>query len=343
MPFVPILVVGSVGLLFGLGLAVASRRLAVEVDPRIEKIQDVLPNANCGACGYPGCSAFAKAVAEGEADPTGCIPGGSSVAAQIADIMGVSAESSEPMMAVVHCKGGNKEAKNRAEYRGIADCLAAVLAGNGHKVCQEGCLGLGSCVRACPFDAIHVNDNGVAVVDPEKCTGCGKCVEACPRSIISLIPRDHRIFLACSNHEKGAKVKKYCSVGCIACQLCVRNTPSGAITMENNLPVLDYTADENFVVAANKCPPKCFVDLVKVRPKANIDSKCDACGACVDACPTKAISGDDGERHVIDKSKCIGCGLCLDKCHVHAIAMWGGLGHSRDDRTRRTANRQGRA
>lgn len=333
----PILVVGAVGLVFGLGLAIASLKLAVETDPRIDDILGVLPGANCGACGYPGCSAFAKAVAEGSAEPSGCIPGGASVAHKVADILGVSAEAAEPLMAVVHCKGGNAEAKSRSNYQGIEDCQAAVLAGNGPKLCAEGCLGLGSCVRACPFGAIAVNDNGLAVVDPEKCTGCGKCVEACPRHIISLIPRAHKIFLACSNHERGAKVKKYCSVGCIACQLCVKNTPSGAITMENNLPVLDYGAGENFVVAAHKCPPKCFVDLVKVRPKVNIDSKCDNCGACVPVCPTKAISPEEGGRHVVDKAKCIGCGLCLDVCHVRAIAMWGGLGHTKDDRTRRTA------
>ncbi len=333
----PVTVVGLVGLVFGVGLSVAARKLGVAVDERIAHILDVLPNANCGACGYPGCSAFAKAVAEGKAEPTGCIPGGADVASKIADILGVEAGETEPVMAVVHCKGGDAEAVRRAEYSGIADCHAALLAGNGDKVCQEGCLGLGTCVRACPFDAIRVNENGVAVVDPEKCTGCGKCLKACPRGIISLIPSVHRIYLACSNHERGARVKKYCKVGCTACTLCAKNTPSGAIKMESNLPVLDYSTSEHFVVAAAKCPSKCFVDLVKARPKANIGSECDGCGACVGSCPVKAISGEQGQRHVVDKAKCIGCGLCLETCPQRTISLWGGLGYSKEGRTRRMA------
>ncbi|MFP4416069.1 MAG: RnfABCDGE type electron transport complex subunit B [Chitinivibrionales bacterium] len=329
---VPVFIVGGVGLFFGIILGIASKKLHVFSDPKIEKIQEVLPNANCGACGYPGCAAFAKAVAEGQADPTGCIPGGSKVASQVAEILGIAAGESEPMMAVVHCKGGKNEAKERAQYEGIQDCVAATIAGNGSKVCPDGCLGLGTCVRACPFDAIYINDNGVAVVNPDKCTGCTKCVASCPRSIISMIPRVHKIYLACNNHDRGAKVKKYCSVGCTACTLCVKATPSGAIQMKDNLPEMDYSQDENFVPAANKCPSNCFVDLVKVRPKVNIDTKCNGCGECVEACPVKgAITGEPGNRYVVVKEKCIGCGVCLNKCPVHAISLWGGLGYSSGD------------
>lgn len=331
-----VVIVGGVGLAFGFGLAVASRKLRVHVDPRIEKVTEELPNANCGACGYPGCSAFARAVVEGKADPTGCIPGGSQTAQKVAAIMGVEARESEPMMAVVHCKGGRAEAKERFTYDGIHDCDAAVIAGNGAKVCPDGCLGLGTCVRVCPFDALSINDNGVAVVDPAKCTGCGKCVEACPRHLIELIPRVHKIFLGCNNHDRGAKVKKYCSVGCTACTLCVKATPSGAIAMEDNIPRLDYQQQENFIPAAHKCPSNCFVDLVRVRPKVNIDMKCDGCGECVSVCPIKgAIKGEPGSRHVVDKVKCIGCGICLNHCHVHAIQLWGGLGYDPSDKSRR--------
>jgi ferredoxin len=239
-------------------------------------------------------------------------------------------------MAVVHCKGGTNESKERAVYQGIEDCNAAVLTGNGSKVCADGCLGLGTCVRACPFNALTINSNNVAVVDPETCTGCGKCVPSCPRSLIELIPKVHKIFLACSNHERGGKVKKYCSVGCTACTLCVKATPSGAIAMQENLPVLDYGKEENFISAAYKCPSHCFIDLVKTRPKANIDTQCDGCGECIPVCPVKgAIIGEKDERHTIDKTKCIGCGICLDTCHLHAISLWGGLGYSPDDKSKR--------
>ncbi len=320
----PVVVVGSVGLFFGILLAIASKKLQVYVNPRIEKVMGLLPGANCGACGYPGCSGFAKAVVEGKADAAGCVPGGAKTAHSIADILGVSIDLSEPLMAVVHCNGGKDKARERAVYEGIMDCRAAILIGNGSKECQDGCLGLGSCMRVCVFGAIRISGEGIAVVDPEKCTGCGKCVGACPRKLISLIPKAHKIFLACSNHDRGARVKKYCSVGCTACSLCVKATPSGAITMENNLPVLDYKKGENFISAAYKCPSKCFIDLAKARSKANIDTKCNGCGACIEVCPVPgAITGEKGERHVVDKKKCIGCGICLNSCQAHAITLWG--------------------
>ncbi len=333
---IPVVIVGIIGLFFGIGLGIASKKLYVHIDPRIGKIASVLPNVNCGACGFPGCSAFAHKIIEDNVDFTGCVPGGYKTSAQIAEILGVEAQVSDPVMAVVHCQGGIKDAKDRSNYQGIQDCNAAALVGNGSKVCPDGCLGFGTCVQACPFDAIHINDNGVAFVDPEKCTGCGKCVNVCPRHIIELIPKVHKIFIACSNHDRGSKVKKYCSIGCTACSLCVKATPSGAITIENNLPVLDYSKDENFIPAAYKCPSKCFIDLVKARPKANIDTKCDGCGECIPVCPVKgAIEGEKGKRHIIDKNKCIGCGICLDHCHVHAISLWGGLGYSSHDKSKR--------
>lgn len=320
----PVTIVGSIGLFFGIFLGIASKKLHVYINPKIDQVLGVLPGVNCGACAYAGCSGFAKAVVDGKADPSSCIPGGAKTAHAVADILGVSAGIAEPVMAVVHCKGDSDTAAERAIFDGIEDCHAATLIGNGSKVCQDGCLGRGTCVRVCPFDAIVINEKGIAVIDPEKCTGCGKCVGVCPRKIISLIPRVHKIFLACSNHDRGAKVKKYCSVGCTACTLCVKATPSGAISMVNNLPVLDYSKEENFIPAAYACPSNCFVDLVKTRSKANIDTKCDGCTACVAACPVAgAIQGEKGNRHVVDKEKCIGCGICLNVCPTHAISMWG--------------------
>lgn len=323
----PVFVMGSMGTFFGIALGITSKRLHVLIDSKINKIMAVLPNINCGACGHPACSGFAKAVARGKSSATGCIPGGSKTAHAIADILGITISVEEPGMAVVHCRGGLKEAAERSVYEGLIDCHAATVGGHGSKVCADGCLGLGSCVSACPFNALSINADKVAVVNPAKCNGCGKCVPACPRNIIGLIPRVHKIFLACSNHDYGARVKKYCSVGCTACAVCVTSTPSGAIEMTDNLPALDYSREENFIVAVHKCPSTCFIDLVKTRPKVNIDIKCDGCGECVAYCPVDAIHGERAHRYIIDKDKCIGCGLCLNTCHVHAIALWGGLGY----------------
>lgn len=296
---------------------------------RFDLIHRSLPDLNCGACGFKECLGFAQAVASGAANPAGCIPGGPKTGHAIADILGTTAEIADPVMAAVHCKGGTKEVKTTATYLGIEDCHAAILINNGTKACVEGCLGLGTCVRACPFNALSISENNVATVDRQKCMGCGLCIKSCPRNLLSLFPHVHKIYLACANHEQGDEVSSYCTVGCTACADCVKATPSGAITMENNLPKLDYyTPSENFVSAAYKCPSKCFVDLIKARPKANIDTKCDGCGECIPVCPvTGAITGQKGTRHVIKKEICIGCGRCLNICHVRAISMWGSLGY----------------
>ncbi len=329
--FPAVISLGFIGGAFGLLLAYISRKFHVSVDKRVAEIEEVLPGANCGACGYPGCSGFAAAVAKGEADIAGCIPGGSSVADKIADIMGTETGEYVKMMAVVHCKGGDAEAADKIEYYGINDCRAAALLGGGQKQCAWGCLGMASCVKVCPFDAIHINDNGVAVVDPVKCTACGKCVDACPKGLIEIIPFSSKIFLACSNKQRGAKVKRMCTVGCTACKICVKNSKEGSIEMKDNLPVLDYDAEENFVVAKYKCPQDCFVDIIRHRPKVNIDINCDGCGKCVEVCPVKgAINGEEGQRHIIDKQKCIGCGRCLGVCPVKAIKTFGALGYSKN-------------
>jgi electron transport complex protein RnfB len=329
----PASIIALTGLFVCICLFIAHKKFSVSTDPRVDKILSFLPRVDCGACGYGRCAGFARAITENTTDPAGCVPGGSKSTAHISEIMGTEIQPRENVMAVVHCKGGDTEAKNRAIYEGIADCYAAVLAGNGARICSDGCLGLGTCVRACLFDAMSITSNNVAIVNHEKCTGCGKCVVVCPRAIIELIPRVHKIFLACSNHDRGPKVKKYCTVGCTTCVLCVKATPSGAIAIQNNIPKLDYTKNENFIPAANKCPATCFVDLVKTRPKVNIDTKCDGCGECIPACPVPgAILGEQGKRHQIDKAKCIGCGLCLDVCPAHAIALWGSLGYNSSDK-----------
>ena len=327
--YFPLIVTASTIVLFSCGYAILAGLHRRSFFARLDSFRRALPDRNCGACGFAQCLDYASALASGSAGPLGCIPGGPSTAYALADLLGVSAEVGEPMMAAVHCKGGKKEVRDHAQYEGITDCHAALLINNSIKACFEGCLGLGSCVPECPVGALFIGDNGVAAVDRQKCTGCGKCIAACPRHLLSLIPHVHKIYLACANHDHGERVSAYCSVGCTGCEDCAKITSSGAISMPNHLPRLDYyTPNENFVAATYACPSKCFVDLIKARPKANIDTKCDGCGECILACPVSgAIGGQHGQRHVIKKEKCIGCGRCLNSCHVRAISLWGSLGY----------------
>lgn len=257
----PVLSLGIMGLLFGGGLAYASKVFAVEVDPKVPLIKDALPGANCGGCGYPGCDALANAVATGEAGVDACPVGGAETAEKIGEIMGLSVEGSQKMIARVICKGTEENCVKRSDYYGVTDCKEAVIAMGGNKGCMYGCLGMGTCERICPFDAIHVNDEGIAEVDEEKCTGCSKCIEACPKMVIDLVPASKRVFVDCNSKDKGKDVKAVCKVGCIACKICVKNCPEDAITFENNLAKIDY-------------------------------DKCTQCGVCVEKCPTHAITGE---------------------------------------------------
>ena len=256
--------IGGLGLLFGAGLAFASKKFAVEVDPKIEEIIEILPNANCGACGYPGCSGYAEAIVKGGGDVKIdlCAPGGADTITNIAAIMGFEAgEGKERMVAVVQCQGDNAKAPKRFQYQGIADCVAAELIMGGDKACVYGCLGLGSCVQACLFDAIAMGENGLPVVDDEKCTACGMCVTACPRGIMKIIPISQKIFIGCVSQDKAKKVKEVCSIGCTGCTLCSRPkvTPSGAIVMDGNLPNIINPYAEDLPAAVEKCPAKSFV------------------------------------------------------------------------------------
>jgi Na+-translocating ferredoxin:NAD+ oxidoreductase RNF subunit RnfB len=259
---IPILGLGSLGLLFGMFLAYASKKFSVEIDPKVELILENLPGANCGGCGYPGCSGYAEAVASGKADISLCAPGGAATVAKIAEILGVENNASAiPVIAAIQCRGGHAEAKTKFLYQGVHDCTAAQMIDGGDKACNYGCLGLGTCVSACPFDAIEMGPNGLPIVDEKKCTGCGNCVKACPRQIITLIPINQKIYLGCVSHDKGKSVKDICTVGCTGCSLCSRPkiTPSGAILMDNNLPIIKDIYAEDLAVAAEKCPSNSFV------------------------------------------------------------------------------------
>ncbi len=250
-----VLSMGGLCALLSFLLAGADKKLRVEQDPRVEKVLAALPGVNCGGCGFPGCSAFAEHVVAGDARINGCAPGGQATAEKIAVIMGVEVGSMEKQVAVVLCHGGTKEAVRSAVYDGVKTCRAATFVGGGGKLCSYGCLGYGDCVAACPFDAIAMNDNLLPVVDPQKCTACGKCVEACPRQLIELHSVNHTMFVFCKSQEKGPAVKKACSVGCIACRLCVKNSPvENGIVMNGNLASIDHAICPPSDVVVEKCP-----------------------------------------------------------------------------------------
>ncbi len=269
---IALVVLAVLGGVFGLVLAIAAKVFHVEKDPREEAIAGCLPGANCGGCGFPGCSGYAAAVVKGEAPVNACAAGGEAVAGQIAEIMGVSAGDSVRMVAQVRCTGGGRD-HTQYEYVGLQDCLAASrVPGGGALGCAYGCLGLGSCEKACPFDAIHVK-NGVAVVDEDKCKACNKCVDICPRHIIALEPYKTRrhVTVPCSSKDKGADARKVCDNGCIGCSLCVKACPKEAIAVEGNLARINYETCIGCGLCAQKCPRKLITidgKVPEVKPAA---------------------------------------------------------------------------
>lgn len=251
-------VVGVVGIFVGLFLGAAGIFFKVEVDEKEEAVLAALPGNNCGGCGYAGCSGLAAAIAKGQAAVNACPVGGAAVGEKIASIMGVEAGASERMVAFVACQGDCARASKDYDYYGVEDCrMMGFVPGGGPKSCNSGCLGYGTCVAACPFDAIHVVD-GVAVVDKEVCKACGKCVAACPKHLISLIPYKAKYAVACKSVDKGPITMKACQTGCIGCGICAKNCPSNAVT------VTEFHAEIN-------------------------QEKCVGCGVCAEKCPKKSI------------------------------------------------------
>lgn len=252
-------VVGVVGLLIGVLLGIASEKFKVEVDEKEILVRNELPGNNCGGCGYPGCDGLAKAIATGNAGVGDCPVGGASVAEKIAAIMGVESGGTDKRVAFVKCKGTCDKIKVQYRYFGLDDCKKiAVVPGAGEKACIYGCMGGGSCVKACAFDAIHVID-GVAVVDKEKCVACGKCVGSCPSNLIDMVPYGAEHLVQCNSHDKGKEVKAKCEAGCIGCTLCIKQCEFDAIHMDNNLAVIDYEKCTNCGKCAEKCPVKVIV------------------------------------------------------------------------------------
>ncbi len=254
----PILIVGAIGLLAGVVLAVASIVMAVPKDEKAEALEAVLPGANCGACGYSGCPGYAAAMANGEAQPGLCSPGGAAVAAQCGEILGAGAVAMVPKAAFVHCMGSHDHTQSKMDYDGLPGCTAASLLNGGASSCRFGCLGLGDCAAACGYGAIRVC-NGVAVIDRDKCVACGQCVPACPKGLIRIAPVKKMAVVRCSSCDKGKATMQSCQVGCIGCMKCQKTCEAGAITVQNGLAQVD-------------------------------PEKCTGCGKCAEACPRHIIT-----------------------------------------------------
>ena len=256
---VSVLVVGGAGLIIGLLLGLAGKKFAVEVDERETLVREALPGNNCGGCGYPGCDGAAAAVVKGEAPVTVCPVGGAACAKAIGEIMGQEVGETVRMTAFIKCGGDCEKAKTNYDYTGVEDCaMVPFVPGGGAKKCSYGCLGYGSCVKACAFDAIRIV-NGVAVVDKEACKACGVCVRTCPKHLIELVPyagADYHVV--CNSSDKGKLVMDACEIGCIGCKKCEKNCPSEAIKVENGVAHIDY-------------------------------EKCTNCGTCMEVCPRGTI------------------------------------------------------
>ncbi len=244
-------------MIFGIGLSIASKRLAVQIDPKLERIHGLLPGANCGACGGAGCFGFAESILKGELDINACRVAEDKTKEEIAQILGKRLDKKIKKIATLHCAGGNK-VKDKFSYQGIPECTAANLVLGGQKECSFGCLGFGTCERVCPFGAIKMSGQGLPIVDGEKCKACNKCVVACPKKLFSLVPVNSTVYVACKSYDLGKDTKAVCPVGCIGCKLCEKACAFDAIHINNNLAAIDY-------------------------------AKCTSCAKCVAVCPMKTI------------------------------------------------------
>jgi len=254
--------VAGLGLLMGIGLAVASKFLAVQKDERIAVLEAELPGLNCGACGYAGCASYAEAMAgKEEENLTLCTPGGPDVVLKISEILGVEAAAAiaEKRVIQVHCTGGRDEVEYEFAYRGIRDCNALYALYGGDKKCKHGCLGLGSCIGVCPVNAISYTENGLVWVNKELCIACGKCIEVCPTGVMRWLPYESNYLVACNSTDKGGVVRKICKVGCIACKICEKKSPDGGYKVDNFLCRIDYQAEGERESGAAACPTKCII------------------------------------------------------------------------------------
>ncbi len=253
---------GVVAAAFGLILAFADKKFAVETDERVAKVRECLGGANCGACGFAGCDAFAQAVVEGKADPSGCAPAGAEGIKRIAEVMGISANVSAPKVAKVLCQGEKGVVKDKYEYVGATSCRTAASMAGGPKLCPYACVGLGDCERACKFGAISIH-NGIAHIDETKCTACGACEKTCPRGVIKLLPLHSTVVVRCRNSETGRIAREMCMKACIACKLCEKQCKYDAIYVVNGYAMIDPEKCTRCGACAEKCPAGCITMPVK--------------------------------------------------------------------------------
>jgi len=267
MPIIyAIIALGGLGILFGLVLGVADKKFSVEVDERVSAVRAAVAGANCGACGYAGCDAYAEAVVRGEAKANACTPGGAKTVKAIAEIMGVNADAQEPMVARVRCQGNCERVSPRYDYTGVPNCRAASGISGGPNACEFGCVGFGECESVCAFGAIQMID-GIAVIDDNLCTGCGMCVEVCPRSIIKMMPVDQTVVVMCRNEAIGRIAKNQCKTACIACKRCEKACPSESIKVVNGVAIIDETTCTRCGACVPVCPMHCIVNFYERDPE----------------------------------------------------------------------------
>lgn len=261
----PALSIGAIGLVFGAILAFASIIFKVDKDERIDLVGEQLPGANCGGCGYAGCGALAQAIVEKGENPAKCNLMTTEKLKIIASVMGTEAGEVVKKTAVLACAGSCDKCGNKCEIFGIDDCYTASQLGTGPKNCEYGCMGLGSCVKLCPENAISIVD-GIASIDKDKCIGCGKCESMCPKNLIQLIPDKRNAVIKCASKDKGAVVKNYCEAGCIGCKICEKKCPKEAIAIENNLAIIDYDKCIGCGICAKECP-KGVIEMINMPVK----------------------------------------------------------------------------